>query len=214
MISVRLVAVKNPWRPSNAITDLATARRLLGPDAIIGVTASNAEEAIAAAYGGADYLGIGTVYATPTSIRPSSTSANESNALSVKKMPNRSLVLPVSARSLPYSPRSPSPIHRRPFASAASTLPTSNALYMPPPHPSLSQLRSRFPVSQSSAPSSQRQTRVSLRHTLSISSNPPHHSHLIPRRTSAPWLPQRLNLRHKSLPFSLVLRRTNPFVTT
>lgn len=46
--------------------DLATARKLLGPDAIIGVTASTAEEAITAAAGGADYLGIGTVFATQT----------------------------------------------------------------------------------------------------------------------------------------------------
>ncbi|KAI6866234.1 hypothetical protein KC318_g19808, partial [Hortaea werneckii] len=46
--------------------DLATARRILGPDAIVGVTANNLEEAVEAAKGGADYLGIGTVYATPT----------------------------------------------------------------------------------------------------------------------------------------------------
>ncbi|TKA74907.1 hypothetical protein B0A55_03759 [Friedmanniomyces simplex] len=46
--------------------DLKTARNLLGPDAIIGVTANNLEEALEAARDGADYLGIGTVYATPT----------------------------------------------------------------------------------------------------------------------------------------------------
>ncbi|MCJ1277262.1 hypothetical protein MMC21_005073 [Puttea exsequens] len=46
--------------------DLQTARRILGPDAIIGVTANNLSEAVIAASGGADYLGIGTVYATPT----------------------------------------------------------------------------------------------------------------------------------------------------
>lgn len=46
--------------------DLQTARRILGPDAIIGVTANNKEEAIEAAKDGADYLGVGTVYATPT----------------------------------------------------------------------------------------------------------------------------------------------------
>ncbi|KAM0281352.1 hypothetical protein ACHAQH_003620 [Verticillium albo-atrum] len=46
--------------------DLATARRLLGPDAIIGVTSSTFEEAKAAAAGGADYLGIGTVFSTST----------------------------------------------------------------------------------------------------------------------------------------------------
>ncbi|EME84059.1 uncharacterized protein MYCFIDRAFT_152334 [Pseudocercospora fijiensis CIRAD86] len=46
--------------------DLKTARKILGPDAIIGVTANNEEEALIAAKDGADYLGIGTVYATPT----------------------------------------------------------------------------------------------------------------------------------------------------
>ncbi|EAQ90946.1 hypothetical protein CHGG_02881 [Chaetomium globosum CBS 148.51] len=46
--------------------DLSTARKLLGPDKIIGVTASTVDEALKACEGGADYLGIGTVYATPT----------------------------------------------------------------------------------------------------------------------------------------------------
>ncbi|CAJ2510166.1 Uu.00g060660.m01.CDS01 [Anthostomella pinea] len=46
--------------------DLSSARKLLGPDAIIGVTVSNAEETDVACKGGADYLGIGTVFATPT----------------------------------------------------------------------------------------------------------------------------------------------------
>lgn len=46
--------------------DLGTARRILGPDAIIGVTANNLSEAVVAASEGASYLGIGTVYATPT----------------------------------------------------------------------------------------------------------------------------------------------------
>ena len=46
--------------------DYKTARRILGPDAIIGVTTNNLEEALEAARDGADYLGIGTVYATAT----------------------------------------------------------------------------------------------------------------------------------------------------
>lgn len=46
--------------------DLGTARRILGPDAIIGITANNLSEALVAASEGASYLGIGTVYATPT----------------------------------------------------------------------------------------------------------------------------------------------------
>ncbi|KAK5135540.1 hypothetical protein LTR08_005175 [Meristemomyces frigidus] len=46
--------------------DLKTARKLLGPDAIIGVTANSLDEALEAARDGADYLGLGTVYATAT----------------------------------------------------------------------------------------------------------------------------------------------------
>lgn len=46
--------------------DIASARKVLGDKAIIGVTASSEEEAIAAVKGGANYLGIGTVFATPT----------------------------------------------------------------------------------------------------------------------------------------------------
>ncbi|KAM7215714.1 Hydroxyethylthiazole kinase family domain containing protein [Rhypophila decipiens] len=45
---------------------LSEARRLLGPDKIIGVSASDVREAITAANGGADYIGIGTVYSTQT----------------------------------------------------------------------------------------------------------------------------------------------------
>ncbi len=59
----------NPLRAlHNNLTDIATARELLGDDAIIGVTASSEEEAIAAVKGGADYLGIGTVFPTSTSV--------------------------------------------------------------------------------------------------------------------------------------------------
>jgi thiamine-phosphate diphosphorylase/hydroxyethylthiazole kinase len=47
-------------------TGYEQARKLLGPDKIIGVTASSKEEALKACEMGADYLGIGTVYATQT----------------------------------------------------------------------------------------------------------------------------------------------------
>lgn len=42
---------------------------MLGPGKIIGVTASSADEAIRACEAGADYLGIGTVFATATSVQ-------------------------------------------------------------------------------------------------------------------------------------------------
>lgn len=45
---------------------LETARRLLGPDAIIGISASTREEALEACKNGSDYLGIGAVFATNT----------------------------------------------------------------------------------------------------------------------------------------------------
>lgn len=46
--------------------DPAEARRILGPDAIIGVSAHNVEEAKAAVAAGADYLGCGAMFATTT----------------------------------------------------------------------------------------------------------------------------------------------------
>src|SRR5437763_10153169 len=45
---------------------IALARKLLGPDRILGVSAGNLEEAHIAVAGGADYLGVGPIYATHT----------------------------------------------------------------------------------------------------------------------------------------------------
>lgn len=44
----------------------AYAREILGPDKIIGISASNIEEAAAAEREGADYIGLGAVFATQT----------------------------------------------------------------------------------------------------------------------------------------------------
>jgi thiamine-phosphate pyrophosphorylase len=46
--------------------DCASARKILGSDAIIGVSAQTVEQAIAAQNAGADYLGVGAVAITPT----------------------------------------------------------------------------------------------------------------------------------------------------
>jgi thiamine-phosphate diphosphorylase/hydroxyethylthiazole kinase len=46
--------------------DLPSARRILGDKAIIGVTVSTIDEARKACKDGADYLGIGTLFATAT----------------------------------------------------------------------------------------------------------------------------------------------------
>lgn len=43
-----------------------SARRLLGAGKVLGVSAGTVEEALAARDGGADYLGVGPVFATPT----------------------------------------------------------------------------------------------------------------------------------------------------
>jgi thiamine-phosphate pyrophosphorylase len=43
---------------------LRVARKILGPEKIIGISASNIEEAKAAETGGADYLGVGSIYLT------------------------------------------------------------------------------------------------------------------------------------------------------
>ena len=42
------------------------ARRIMGDDAIIGVSVDDAEQAIAAAEGGADYVGVGAIFRTAT----------------------------------------------------------------------------------------------------------------------------------------------------
>jgi thiamine-phosphate diphosphorylase/hydroxyethylthiazole kinase len=47
-------------------SDLQNARKLLGDKAIIGVSVSSVDEAVRAAKGGANYVGIGTLFATHT----------------------------------------------------------------------------------------------------------------------------------------------------
>lgn len=45
---------------------IARAREILGPGAVVGRSAGSAEEARGAVEEGADYLGVGTIFATPT----------------------------------------------------------------------------------------------------------------------------------------------------
>lgn len=47
-------------------TDITTARNLLGPGKIIGISANSVDEAVTACEQGADYLGIGTIFSTQT----------------------------------------------------------------------------------------------------------------------------------------------------
>ncbi|KAF3770535.1 TMP-TENI-domain-containing protein [Cryphonectria parasitica EP155] len=46
--------------------DISTARKILGEDKIIGITANTVNEAVTACEQGADYLGIGTIFSTQT----------------------------------------------------------------------------------------------------------------------------------------------------
>jgi len=56
---------------------LNAARRIMGKDAIIGVSANNLTEALAAAAMGADYLGVGAMFATDTKKDADSTTMDE-----------------------------------------------------------------------------------------------------------------------------------------
>lgn len=48
--------------------ELTTARKILGPDKIIGVSAQTVEQAILAEKNGADYLGVGSIFSTSTKL--------------------------------------------------------------------------------------------------------------------------------------------------
>lgn len=56
--------------------DLATARKLIGPDKILGATAKKVEVAKAAYAAGADYLGVGAIYPTTTKVKTIITSTD------------------------------------------------------------------------------------------------------------------------------------------
>lgn len=57
-------------------TSVEDARRVLGPDKIIGVSAHNVEEALAAQEKGADYLGAGAAFTTSTKLDASALSVD------------------------------------------------------------------------------------------------------------------------------------------
>jgi thiamine-phosphate pyrophosphorylase len=52
-------------------------RRIIGPDKLLGVSASNLEEAVRAVQDGADYLGVGAMFATGTKTDANLTSMEE-----------------------------------------------------------------------------------------------------------------------------------------
>lgn len=61
--------------------ELARARRILGPDKIIGVSAQTVEQAVRAQEGGADYLGVGAVFSTSTKADASEVSLEQLRAI-------------------------------------------------------------------------------------------------------------------------------------
>jgi len=65
---------------------LEVARRILGPEKIIGISASNIKEAKVAEEGGADYLGVGSVYLTDSKkVEEDHRSIGEEGVKSIKK---------------------------------------------------------------------------------------------------------------------------------
>ena len=55
---------------TNTLTVITEAKKILPKDAIIGISAASVDEAQKAIDAGADYLGIGTMFATPTYVVP------------------------------------------------------------------------------------------------------------------------------------------------
>lgn len=60
---------------------VATARKLIGPDKILGATAKTVEVAKAAYEAGADYLGVGAIYPTTTKVKTILTSTDTLKAI-------------------------------------------------------------------------------------------------------------------------------------
>ncbi|SEA42921.1 thiamine-phosphate pyrophosphorylase [Pseudobutyrivibrio sp. ACV-2] len=60
---------------------LATARKIIGPDKILGATAKRVDVAKAAYEAGADYLGVGAIYPTTTKVKTVLTSTDTLDAI-------------------------------------------------------------------------------------------------------------------------------------
>jgi thiamine-phosphate pyrophosphorylase len=65
-IDIALEAEADGVHLGQADLSLAEARRMLGPDRIIGISTHSIEQGLAAQAGGADYIGVGPVYPTGT----------------------------------------------------------------------------------------------------------------------------------------------------
>ena len=65
-LDIALIAGADGLHIGQSDVSLAIARRILGPDKIIGVSCATLPQALAAQKGGADYIGAGAVFRTPT----------------------------------------------------------------------------------------------------------------------------------------------------
>jgi thiamine-phosphate pyrophosphorylase len=65
-VDVALAVGANGVHLGQSDMPLATARSLVGKAMVIGITAESVEDAVAAQAGGADYLGVSPIFATPT----------------------------------------------------------------------------------------------------------------------------------------------------
>lgn len=70
-------AVRKEAKKSNGFADIGTARKILGSDKIIGISANSVEEALRACEQGANYLGIGTIFSTQTYVTISKSRARQ-----------------------------------------------------------------------------------------------------------------------------------------
>lgn len=66
MTCVSISSVSFPKELADVLLAITAAKKMLSRDAIVGISASTVEEAVRAVEEGADYLGIGTLFATPT----------------------------------------------------------------------------------------------------------------------------------------------------
>ena len=71
---VTLLQLREKDRTTREYLDLA--RKILGPDKIIGATAKTVPQALEAYQQGADYLGVGAIYPTTTKVKTVLTSAD------------------------------------------------------------------------------------------------------------------------------------------
>lgn len=84
--------------------DIDTARKILGDDKIIGISATSVEEAVTACEHGADYLGIGTIFSTQTFVppraSPPTTTTTWANMLDSSKKNTKSVIGPEGLRRI------------------------------------------------------------------------------------------------------------------